>query len=143
MPYEFLEEVAIADIAFKATGKDLEELFAAAAEATMNVMVEELDSILPTEERQLTFENDALDLLLFDFLQELIYYKDAEELLLRVGSVKLEERDNRFFLQAAARGEKIDPSRHRLRVDVKAVTLHQFRVETNNQGWEAHVILDI
>ena len=143
MPYEFLEEVAIADIAFKATGKDLEELFVAAAEATMNVMVEELASIRPTEERKLTFENNALDLLLFDFLQELIYYKDAEELLLRVGQVKLEERDNRFFLQATARGEKIDPSRHQLRVDVKAVTLHQFRVETNNQGWEAHEILDI
>jgi SHS2 domain-containing protein len=143
MPYEFLEEVAIADIAFKATGKDLEELFVAAAEATMNVMVEELASIRPTEERKLTFENDALDLLLFDFLQELIYYKDAEELLLRVGQVKLEEKDRRFFLQATARGEKIDPSRHQLRVDVKAVTLHQFRVETNNQGWEAHVILDI
>ena len=143
MPYEFLEEVAIADIAFKATGKDLEELFVAAAEATMNVMVEELASIRPTEERKLTFENNALDLLLFDFLQELIYYKDAEELLLRVGQVKLEEKDRRFFLQATARGEKIDPSRHQLRVDVKAVTLHQFRVETNNQGWEAHVILDI
>ena len=143
MPYEFLEEVAVADIAFKAWGKDLPELFVAAAEATLNVMVEDLDSIRPVEERKMKFENDALDMLLFDFLQELIYYKDAEELLLKVERVTLEEKDARFFVEAHARGEKIDPSRHRLRVDVKAVTLHQFRIEANNQGWEAQVILDI
>ncbi|MGH7828966.1 MAG: archease [Candidatus Binatia bacterium] len=143
MPYEFLEEVAVADIAFKAWGKDLPELFVAAAGATLNVMVEDLDSIRPVEERKMKFENDALDMLLFDFLQELIYYKDAEELLLKVERVTLEEKDARFFVAAHARGEKIDPSRHRLRVDVKAVTLHQFRIEANNQGWEAQVILDI
>ena len=43
MPYTYLEEIAIADIAFRATGKTEEEVFAAAADATVNVMVEDLD----------------------------------------------------------------------------------------------------
>jgi hypothetical protein len=42
MPYRFLEDIATADIAFEARGETLEEVFTAAAEATMNVMIESL-----------------------------------------------------------------------------------------------------
>ena len=92
MPYEFLEDVATADIAFSAWGKTLEETFRAAADATMNVMVEELDAIQPKEKRELRLENDQLDMLLFDFLQELIYYKDSEKLMLRIPQVRVQEK---------------------------------------------------
>ena len=143
MPYEFLEDIAIADIAFSAWGKDLKETFVAAADATMNVMVEELESIEPKERRELKLENDQLDMLLFDLLQELIYYKDAEELLLRVRQIEIEEKDHRHLLKGVASGEKIDRNRHRFRVDVKAVTLHLFRLEKTEKGWETLIILDI
>ncbi|HXH14389.1 MAG TPA: archease [Alphaproteobacteria bacterium] len=143
MPYEFLEDVATADIAFRAWGSDLEETFVAAADAVMNVMVEELEAIEPREERQLTADNDALDMLLFDFLQDLVYYKDAELLLLRVPEVRIAQRDGSYRLEATARGERLDPSRHRMRVDVKAVTLHRFSLQQSEHGWEAMVILDI
>jgi SHS2 domain-containing protein len=143
MPYEFLEDVATADIAFRAWGKDLEETFIAAADATMNVMVEELDSIQPRERREFKLENEALDMLLFNFLQELIYYKDAEKLLLRVNQVEIRKKDQDHALEALAQGEKLDPGRHRTRVDVKAVTLHRFHLENTDQGWKVFVILDI
>ncbi len=143
MPYEFLDDVATADIAFRAWGKDLGEVFIAAADATMNVMIEELDSILPREKRELKLENDALDMLLFNLLQELIYYKDAERLMLRMDRVEIEEKEKFYALEAAAWGEQLDPDRHRQRVDVKAVTLHRFRLQKTDRGWEAMVILDI
>jgi SHS2 domain-containing protein len=143
MPYEFLEDIATADIAFQAWGKDLKETFVAAADATMNVMVEELESIEPKERRELKLENDQLDMLLFDLLQELIYYKDAEELLLRVRQIEIEEKDHRHLLKGVASGEKIDRNRHRLWVDVKAVTLHRFQLAKTKKGWETQVILDI
>jgi SHS2 domain-containing protein len=143
MPFTFLEDVATADIAFEAGGKSLEETFQAAAEATMNVMVEELDSIRPLEKRKFRFENEALDMLLFDLLQELIYYKDAEKLMLRVREIRIYEENGRYSLDAVASGEKLDPDRHHPRVDVKAVTLHRFRLEKSEQGWKASVILDI
>jgi len=143
MPYQFLEELATADIAFRAWGVDLEELFVACADATANVMVEELQSIEPRERRALACENEALDLLLFDFLQELIYYKDAEQLLLRVPEAEIQKDSGQWKLKAVARGEKLDPKRHRQRVDVKAVTLHRFQLEQTRDGWQAQVILDI
>jgi len=143
MPYHYLEEIATADIAFEAWGKDLEEAFTAAADATMNVMVEELDSIRPLQRRELKLENEALDMLLFDFLQEFIYYKDAQKLLLRTSQIEIREQDQKYLLRGIVVGEEIDPDHHDLRVDVKAVTLHRFSLEKTERGWQATVILDI
>ena len=142
-PYRYVEDIATADVAFEAWGATPEEAFAAAADATMNVMVDELGAISPRESRRISVTSDALDMLLFELLQELVYYKDAEELLLRLHSVSIEERDGLFRLSAEARGEKIDRERHPLNVDVKAVTLHRFAVERTPTGWRAAVILDI
>jgi SHS2 domain-containing protein len=143
MPYEFLEDLATADIAFQAWGKDLEETFISAADATMNVMVEELKAIQPIEKREFRLENDELDLLLFNLLQELIYYKDAEKLILRINQARIQADYKPYILEAMACGEVLDPDRHHPRVDVKAVTLHHFRLEKTDCGWKASVILDI
>ena len=143
MPYRYLEEIGTADIAFEATGRDLPELFTAAADATMNVMIENLDAIEPRETRRIELKNDAIDMLLFDFLQELIFFKDAEQLLLRVREAKIDENDGQYSLKTTVVGEKLDPGRHEQRADVKAVTLHQFRVEKTDDQWKASVILDI
>lgn len=143
MSYEFLEEVATADIAFRAWGKDLEELFKAAGDATMNAMIDNLAAIEPQAQRTFSLENDALDLLLFNFLQEFIYYKDCEQLLLRAQQVQIQENHGQYQLSAVSQGEKLDPSRHEQRVDVKAVTLHRFQLEKTDDGWTAMVILDI
>jgi SHS2 domain-containing protein len=143
MSYEFLEDFATADIAFRAWGKDLEELFKAAGDATMNVMIDNLDAIALQETRSFSLENDELDMLLFNFLQEFIYYKDSELLLLRAQQVEISEKDGLHQLSAVTKGEKLDRDRHEQRVDVKAVTLHQFQLEKTDDGWTAIVILDI
>ncbi len=143
MPYEFLEDIATADIAFRAWGKDLPELFQAAGDATINVMIEDLDTIEFKEQRGFSLENDALDMLLFNFLQEFIYYKDSEQLLLRASQVQVEKKNSQHELTAFTQGEKLDPHRHQQRVDVKAVTLHRFELEKTDDGWTAMVILDI
>ena len=143
MPYKYLENVGTADIAFEATGRDLPELFTAAANATMNVMIENIDAINPRETRRIELKNDKIDMLLFDFLQELIYFKDAERLLLRVGETKIDEKEGAYSLTATVVGEPLDASRHQQRADVKAVTLHDFRVERTDGGWKATAILDI
>jgi SHS2 domain-containing protein len=143
MGYQFLEDFATADIAFEATGKDLEEVFTASADATMNVMIEELDSIRPSTTKEITLKNSDLDMLLFDLLQEVIFYKDAEQLLLRVKEARIAKEDDRYALHARAAGEKLDPERHEQRADVKAVTLHHFSLKETAEGWKTLVILDV
>ncbi len=138
-----MEEVGTADIAFEASGRNLPELFKDAADATMNVMINNLDAIAARETRQIELSNDKIDMLLFDLLQELIYLKDAERLLLRLREVRIDEREERYFLKGKAEGEPLDAERHHQRADVKAVTLHDFSVQKTDIGWKARVLLDI
>ncbi len=143
MPYRYLDNIAIADVAFEALGSTGEELFISAAAAVMNVMVEDLESIARREVRTLHCEASSYDMLLFRLLGELIYFKDAETLLLRIARVDIAKRDNILYLTAHAEGEEIDPARHELNVDVKAVTLHRLAFEHTDKEWKATVVLDV
>ena len=143
MPYHYLEEIGTADIAFEATGRDLPELFTAAADATINVMIDNLDAIESRETRQIELSSDKIDMLLFDFLQELIYFKDAKRLLLRARETHIDQKGETYFLKAKVAGERLDDTRHQQRADVKAVTLHGFSVEKQDSAWKAKVLLDI
>lgn len=143
MPYQYLDDIATADAAFEAWGETLEELFTAAAEATMNVMVADLATITPQEQRHFSLQADAVDMLLFELLQEIIFYKDAEQLLLRVEELQISGEGDDWRLAATALGEPLNMEKHELVVDVKAVTLHRFEVKRAERGWEALVILDI
>lgn len=143
MSYEFLEDIAIADIAFQAWGKTLEELFITAGDATINAMIDNLEAIQLKETRTFNLDNDELDMLLFNFLQEFVYYKDSELLLLRAQQVQIEEKNSQYYLTAVTQGERLDRERHEERVDVKAITLHRFQLEKTDDGWTAMVILDI
>jgi SHS2 domain-containing protein len=143
MPYRYLDDIATADVAFEAWGATLEAMFVAAGDATMNVMVTNLETITPAERRTLEVAAEEIDMLLFGLLQELIFYKDAEQLLLRVAGVQITDRDGERRLTAEAYGETLNPEKHDLVVDIKAVTLHRFKVEQTSRGWETLVILDI
>ena len=143
MPYRYRDDIATADVAFEAWGTNLEQVFVAAADATMNVMVEDLGTIGRSLELTIELEHDQLDLLLFRFLNELIFLKDARKLLLRVESLSIRKVNSNFTLKGVVYGEGLDPQKHPLSVDVKAITLHHFSLRQTHAGWEAFVILDI
>jgi len=143
MGYRYRGEVATADIAFEATGKSLEEVFTSSAEALLNVMTETPDRIDRKQKVEVRLENNDAEMLLFDFLCELVYYKDAKRLFLRVDEMMIEKEGGVYRLEALLSGEAPDPQRHSLGSDVKAVTMHMFRLEADGGGWKATVVLDI
>ncbi len=143
MPYRYLEDIAKGDVAFEAEGRTVEEVFIASADATMAVMVEDLSTINKVEVMRLEVTNTDLDLLLYNFLNELVFFKDARRLLLRVTEVTITKTEAGYKLRASAYGDVIDPSRHPLSADVKAVTLHRFKLEETTDGWRSTVVLDI
>jgi SHS2 domain-containing protein len=143
MPYAYTDDMAIADLAFRAWGPTLEAAFLAAADATTHAMVEHPEALAPLEQRTFELHDDSLDLLLLQFLQELVYYKDAQRLLLRAQEVAIRRTDGGLTLQARAVGEPIDPDKHALGADVKGVTLHRQQVVQTSNGWEVTVVLDV
>lgn len=139
--FKFLEDVAIADAAFEAQGKTLEELFATCALATFEVMAQ-TKRVEPKQKVKIELEHDKIDALLFDWLAELIFLKDAKEMFFGKFDLKIKKK-NKYILKGQVFGEKIDYKKHRVKVDVKAVTLHLFEVKKVKNNWKARVVLDI
>ena len=138
MPYKFIENVSIADIAFEATGKTVEEMFESAALAVTNTMVKDLKSVKHKVKKKIIVEENNTELLLYKFLDELVFLKDSKKLLFSKFDIKI--KDNK--LNCIAYGEKLDMKKHELLVDVKAITMHKFSVK-KNKVWKAFVVLDV
>lgn len=143
MPFRFQDEISTADVAFEAWGATQEEMFISSARALLRTMAETPELVERRQQITIRLEHEELDLLLFSFLQELIFYKDARRLLLHADTVRIGQGKDTFSLEATVSGEQIDAGRHRLLVDVKAVTLHRFKVVFEDSLWKAVVELDV
>lgn len=139
--YHYVEGIALADCAIDVEGRDLTDLFETAARALVEVMVD--PTTVPTTVRR-TVVVDAVeaDLLLYDWLSELIFRKDRDGEVYTHTRVAIEGRGP-FHLVAELEGGVLDPTRTELRADAKAVTFHQFALERTAGGWWARIVIDI
>lgn len=135
--FEILEHTA--DIGFRATGKDPAELFAESALALQSIALD----IGAVEERAaypIAASGEDYESLLVNFLNELLYYLDGEQVVMR----RLEiDRLSAGELAGRGWGELRDPERHPPRLVVKGVTYHQLEVREQAGLWTARVFLDI
>jgi SHS2 domain-containing protein len=141
MAYKFREDIAMADAAVEVSGKNIEDVFMEAAEAATDVMINR-DGLSAKKSRKVELKNESLEMLLFKWLEEIVFIKDVHNFLGREFRVKIKQANNRYELSAEILGEEIDQKRHELRTDVKAVTLHMFSLKQDNGIWKALVILD-
>ncbi len=128
-----------ADLGIRVRADDLSGLFAEAGRALFSVLMTDLDTVRPQEQIELELETPDRADLLHDWLAELLYRFDAERFVFARFDVEI----NVARLKAVAHGEPIDPARHELDAEVKAVTYHGLKVEPHATGWLAEVILDI
>ena len=137
-PYKVIEDIAIADIAIECVGKDLEELFINNALAIFH---ESADINNIKEDKTLTFElsSEKTEDLLYDFLSEIIFLKDTHCIIFK--SIELSINNN--TLKAKLKGEEINREKHELRNDIKAITLHMFKIEKTNEGYKSLVVVDV
>jgi SHS2 domain-containing protein len=116
----------------------------AAWEATLGVMIDaHAGALAPRVHRRIRLQDQALDQLLHSFLEEQLYLKDAEGLLLQLESCRVERKAEQWRVRGTARGEQADHRRHRLGTDVKAVTWHHFALVQEEGRWRATVVLDV
>ncbi len=139
--FEFVEG-ATGDLTFVAQGPTAEAAFVGAGQALLAATVEDPDAVERREQRRVELEEPDLELLLVRFLNELVYLRDAEELLLHPERVEILWEEP-VVLRAVLAGERIDRQRHRLASDVKAATAHGLRVAKTTEGWNATATLDV
>lgn len=133
-------DITTADVAFEAYGKDLNELFANSALAMFEVMVN-TEEIEPKVEREVELEANDLEGLLFEWLNELLFYYGSENLAFSRFEVEVDKKE--LKLKAKCFGEEINPAKHETKTEVKAATYHNLEVKKEDGRWKARVILDI
>jgi SHS2 domain-containing protein len=135
--YEVFEHTA--DLGLRMRAADLDSLFAEAGLALTSILVDDLAAVRPEQRQEIQVAGDDRELLLFDWLRELLYRFERGHWLFRRFEVQVRPDG----LTAAAWGELLDRARHSLGHEVKAITYHDLRVEATPDGWLAEVIVDI
>ena len=136
-PFEILEHPA--DVGFLAYGATLKELFANSALAMISLACD-LEGVRETEKRKIEASGEDIESLLYAWLAEVVAVMDADRLVLRRAEVTFLDEGR---VRGTVHGEPIDRARHKTGVAIKAVTLHQFAVESVDDGWRARVFLDL
>jgi SHS2 domain-containing protein len=135
--HEIFEHTA--DVGIRARADTVEELFAEAARGLFALMIENLDAVQTVEEVAFQVSADDIEELFHDWLAELLFAFNARRLALAEFHVRIDAS----VLTATARGEPIDPKRHEIAVEVKAITWCGLKVERQPDGWLAEVVVDI
>lgn len=143
MGYRFLEDVSIADVAFIAKAADLQSLFKYCSDAVTNTMVKNIKDIRQNVKKKFHIKAKDIDMLLFMFIEKIIYYKDVYGLVFKDMRSRIKKKGNLYLGEFEASGEKLDGMKHDLLVDVKAATFHMLEVKKSGKMWSAMVVLDI
>ena len=137
MIFETFEHTA--DLGLRVVAPSAEALFAEAARGLFTIIVADLDAVRLENAYPFELQGEATDMLLFDWLSELLYVYETRHLLLAKFEVFLADGS----LRATAWGEPVDRSRHTLDHEVKAITYHGLKLERCGEQWLAEVIVDI
>ena len=130
-----------ADIGFKAYGNTLDEAFENAGLAIFNI-ISSTDDISP--ETSMSFEITSEDevSLLYDYLEELLFFHEVEFMLFTEFDVDISKCDEGYNLKAKIFGETIDWDRHERKSEIKAITFHMMDVKKTDL-FELRAIVDL
>ena len=131
-----------ADLGLRVRASTLEDLLADAARGLLAMHVANPEAVRPVQTRVIELAADDPSYLLFDWLSELLYLFESDKFL--VGECDIAISRSPWTLRATCRGEPMDPARHVMDHEVKAITYHGLRVLQSADGsWQAEVIVDI
>ncbi len=133
--FELTEHTA--DIGLVAYGSNLAEAYANAAYGMFSIIAD-LEDVKEGVSRQVTIDADDPEMLLVDWLNELLYLFDVHKLLFRRFDIAAFTGGN---LAATCHGERYDPARHHLKLGIKAATYHMLRVDSEKNM--VSVIFDV
>ena len=136
-PFEIIDHTA--DIGIIAYGADIKQVFANAALGLFNLMAD-LGNLKEDTKRQIELSAEDVEVLLVEWLNELIYISDVEHIIFK--RFEINELSS-TQLRATCFGEKIKPGQHRLKREIKAATYHMLRLNKENGSYKVQIIFDI
>lgn len=142
--HSFIDHTA--DVGIKVWADGREALFEEAASAMLELIVNR-ETVQPDINKTLRLEADNTEKLFLKWLKEILFILEKFSVVFatcRVQKIKpSNQTTNKLILTAILSGERIDPTRHDICTEIKAVTLHDFYLQEHGSVWEARVLFDI
>ena len=132
----------MADTAFEAEGESVEEVFRGATQALLESMASPA-TVSGGGERAIERTDVDPSTLLFDWLSEVVYWKDAAGVVFREAPLTLTREGDVWLLRAGLIGAPVDQQTQELHADVKGVTKHRYELKQTGGSWKVIVVLDV
>jgi SHS2 domain-containing protein len=144
--YEFLPHTA--DEKFRVVGDSLEDAFATCVDAFYEIMIPK-QRVKMMQSKEIRVSSKRLRSLLYDFLNELVFYFDDSDLILQhVDKLQITEEDGEYSLYAKLSGDKM--YNYDVITEIKNMTYSDMIIrELSNSeqglalGFEIIVVVDI
>lgn len=133
---EFEEIEHTADWALRIRGQNLQELLTNAARGMSSLLVSSFDEIPADVEQQVELEALDAETLLVDWLSELAYWAEAEQVVFKQFALS---HVTPTHLRAVVRGGRVSE----LQKHIKAVTYHNLEIVETARGLTATVVFDV
>ncbi len=135
-----------ADIGIKVWAKQLSDLFTEAARGMMFIIMDR-EIIQAKKRKKIKVEAESREELFLKWLKEILYVIEKDGVVFSEFQI---ENDNlsycydfKYFIQAKLKGEKLNPTRHGICTEIKAVTRHNFFLKREENIWKTFVLFDI
>jgi SHS2 domain-containing protein len=130
-----------ADIGVEIFGRTKKELFANAAKALFDLMIEnKVGEVSEKQNKKITIEGADVADLLINFLRELLYLFNGENRV--INHCEILDCGNKK-ITAKLTGEFYNKAKHLIKTEIKAVTYSGLKVEKHKSGWKARIIFDV
>ena len=138
MSYKFLDHAT--DAFVEVTAKDLHEAFLVTANAVINITIDQ-DKVEEKEKIEFSASGKDLRYLLFSWLEEITFVLITEGFAIKRIEFEIQKKDV-YTILAKAYGEPLDLKKHNFKVEIKAPTFYEMKIEQNN-GVFMRFLLDL
>lgn len=134
-PYRYIDHTA--DLGIEVWARNIEELFAHTGQAIFETQIE--GDVRADLERHITLQAESVEELFVDWCRELLYNFSVEGFIPAAYEICISDH----ALDAHLRGDRFDPQRHRVRLEIKNPTYHGLVIEEKDDVTRARIIFDV
>lgn len=143
--YRYLEHST--DAIVQAHGSSLEELFENSAMGLVNIMFD-IDKVENRQSETIIASDENLENLLFDWLEKILLKIFIDQIVLSRFSIRVFEKhenleEKRYFLEAQVGGEKVNYDKHNYKIEIKAITYHELKIQCTDTSYVATFLVDL
>jgi len=138
LSYKFLDHAT--DAIIEVTAKDLKEAFAVAADAEINLTLDQ-DKVEEKGHKEFSASGKDIRYLLYSWLEEIPFLLITEGFAIKRIEFDIKE-DNGYTINGIAYGEPLDVKKHNFKVEIKAPTFYDMEIKQDN-GVYMRFLLDL